>query len=179
MLTLSDIAARVQGALRPMAQAITYRATALLSPKAAALAPVGAATVTLNGLPAGMDRVKAGDSFNSGLQTFTAEVLAANGVIANAPFTPALTTQIAAGAVVQITRNTDTACKGFVEFLDTGRPMQSPNVKQLGMSVTILADSLPFSPKVGDTLIANGRAKKIENVALDPAGAAWVVLAQG
>jgi hypothetical protein len=179
MLTLADIAARVQSTMRPMAQSIIYRATALFSPRAAALAPVGATTITLNNLPAGMDRVKVGDTFNSGLQTFTSEVVAVGGVITSAPFTPALTTQIASGATVSVTRNTDTESKGFVELLDTSRTGTSPLVKQTGMSATIFTDSMPFAPKVGDTIIASGRNKKIENVGLDPAGVAWAVLAQG
>lgn len=179
MLTLSDIAARVQGALTPLAGDIVYRVTALLTVKTASAVTAGATSVTLTGLPAGMDRVKAGDTFNSGLQTFTAEVVAVNGTITAAPFAPALTGPLASGTSLQVVRNADTPCKGFVEFLDTGKPMQSPRVKQLGMSATILANSLPFAPKVGDTLISNGRVKKIENVGLDPAGTAWVVLAQG
>ena len=179
MLTPDDIAARVQATFRPMAKPLVYRTTALYSPKAAALTPVGTTTITLNTLPVGIDRVKVGDTFNSGLQTFTAEVLAVGGVITNAPFTPALTVQIAAGAAVQVTRNIDTPCRGWCEWLDTSKPLTSGLVKQTDQSVTILADSLPFTPKVGDRAGEAGRPKTINNIGRDPAGTGWVLQTTG
>lgn len=179
MLSPAFIAAGVQRALRPMAQPIIYRQTALLSVKVAALTLVGAATITLNTLPAGMDRVKPGDNFGSGMQTFTAEVLAVGGVITAAPFNPALTAQLAAGSTVQITRNTDTPCSGFIEWLDTSKAMASALVKQMDASVTILADTLPFTPRIGDKIVADGRVKTINNIARDPAGTAWVLQVTG
>lgn len=179
MLTPANIAARVQKTWRPMTQALIYRVTSLFSPKAASAAAIGATTISLNTLPAGLDRVLPGDTFGSGLYRFTAEVVAAGGVISAAPFTPALSAGISSGAVVQVSRTVDTECRGFYQWLDTSQAMASPMVKSMDAVALVLCDSLPFTPRVGDKIVANGRSKGIVNIGKDAAGAAWTIQVTG
>ena len=179
MLSLADLAARAQRLMAPMAVPLTYRVTATYSAKAAASAAIGATVVSIGTLPAGLAGVVAGDQLVMGAQTRTvaADALAVAGTIA-APITVALTTAITSGSAITINRTTDYACKGFPERLDTSTSI-APGVTVGDWTVTVLADTLALAPKIGDSVMADGKARVVKNVGKDPAGCAWVLQCSG
>ncbi|MBI1209239.1 MAG: hypothetical protein GC191_18370 [Azospirillum sp.] len=122
--------------------------------------------------------MKIGDSMVSGTRTFTAEVVASGGTITAAPFTPALTAQITSGSTVTVTRNTDSPCLGLVEWLDTSTEL-APGISVKDGRITVLAESLPLTPKAQHTVIVDGKPRSIKNAARDPASAMWVLLVSG
>ncbi len=169
----------IQKGLRPMAGTLSYRTTSLLNARAPEGAIVGATSLTLGTLPAGLTRIAIGDQFAGGLYTFTGAVAATAGTITAAPFTPALVTPLTAGAPVAVMRNNDIDCLGWVEWLDSSTET-APNVKQGDARITILADTLlllgvPFQPKDNAKIVENGKVWNIENVGRDPVGAGWVL----
>ncbi|MBI1209666.1 MAG: hypothetical protein GC191_20580 [Azospirillum sp.] len=177
MMQLSDIASRVQRALRPVGQDLTYRVTTSFAPKAAATVSAGASSITLGTLPAGMTGVMANDTFGAGVYRITADVPAISGTIV-ASFTPPLVSQISSGATVTVIRYTDSPCLGFVEWLDTSSEL-APGISVKDGRITVLADSLPLTPKALDTVIVDGKPRSIKNAARDPASAMWVLLVSG
>ncbi len=157
---------------------LLYRTATLYQPKASASAAVGATRFSLNALPAGLDRVLPGDTFGGGVYTISDEVDAAAGAIAAVPFTPALKAPIAAGAIVALSRNADTPCRGTVEWLDTSSE-PAPGVKQGDARITIPAGTLPFAPDLADRLVDDGKTWTIENIARDRDGIAWTLQVKG
>lgn len=175
---LTDLAARVQGALRPLAAPMSYRTATTFQARTAAPAAAGATVLQLTP-PAGMDRVHPGDTFSTGgpaLKTVTAEVAAAGGVIA-APFSPPLAAALPAGASVPITRATSCTVQGWEETMDATRPA-SALVQANDTTLCILADSLPLEPAPGHQVVAGaGRVLTVRHASRDGSGAVWRILA--
>jgi len=178
MTELDDLAADVQAGLADLAGPLVYRVTTNFTAKTTALVPVGATSVTLGTLPAGFDRILAGDTavIGGAPRTFTADALAVAGTI-TASFTPALTAQVAASTSVSVVRVTDTACRGFMELLDTSTTL-APGVAVKDCRYSVLANTLPVTPKATSGIMVgpDGTPRTVKNAGLDPAGAVWEVL---
>lgn len=170
---LAELGARIQSALEPLAGPLVYRTTETFNAKAAALAPVGATTVSITNLPAGFTGVQAGDvCLTGGRRTFTAAVSAVAGTIANAPLSSALVSAIPAGMTIQVQRDTDTACSGWSEAADTAIAV-GVSVVTGEVVFNILVDSLPDEPKVNAFIVDGGRSRQIKHVSQDAMGAVW------
>ena len=161
-----------------IARDFTCRALSGFSVKAGASAAIGATTITLGTLPVGLAGVIGGDQLVMGAQTRTvaADALAVTGSI-SAPITAALTAAVTSASAITITRKTDAACSGWLEQLDVTSVVGL--VTAGDAAITILANTLSATPRVGDQIIADGKAWVIKSVARDPSGCAWVLQCSG
>jgi hypothetical protein len=169
---LADLGQRVRAAFAPLAGPLTYRTSVTFSARAAVAAPVGATTLSLNGLPSGLAGVQAGDRINAGPIVVSAPVSAAGGSIANIPLSAPLPAPIAAGALVTLQRDSDTPCQGWPEDATTAIAV-GVSVVTGNRVFNVLADSLPAAPAVNACIVEDGKAWQIKAATTDPTGAVW------
>ena len=174
---MAAIATRIQKKLRRLAVDLIYRRSTLYNLRAAGAVAAAASAISLDGLPSGFVGILAGDHFMGGSYKFAVDTPESGGVVSDAPFTPQLAQPIADGAFVAVVRDSDTDCRGWIELLD--ETQLAPGIKEIEARVTVLFESLPFEPRIGDLIVAEGHARRIAAIARDAAGAAWILPVKG
>lgn len=175
---LSDLAARVQGALRPLASPLTIRRPETIRCTVAAPAAVGATQLQLT-VQAGAAGLLSGDSFTAGgtaLKTVAADA-PATGDTCTVSFAPALTAPIAAGAAIQVSRTTAYQCLGWEEGLDLVR-VQNTLISASDTSLCVLTAGLSIDPAAADVIVSGGRTFTIKSAARDGIAAVWRLIAR-
>lgn len=177
-------ARRIAGAYGRVVFPLTLRRITLFSPKASVARAIGDTTISLNALPAGMDRVKVNDTFSAGggaTKTISAETLAVGGVITNVPFSPALTAAITAASTVQINRYTFWTVKGYTR--QYGASELVGGITQGDGEAFILATSIPAdygNPRAGDTCFDRfGRTGNVQQVTYEADLGFWKLQVRG
>lgn len=175
---LTDLAARVQGALRPLASSLTIRRPETIRCTAAAPAAAGATQLQLT-VPAGTGGLLTGDSFTAGgtaLKTIAADAPATGGTC-TVTFAPSLTAAIAAGAAIQVNRDAGYACNGWEEGLDLSR-VQNTLIEAKDTMLCVLTDGLTIDPAAGDFIVSGGRTFTIKTATRDGMAAVWRIIAR-
>lgn len=145
--------------------------------RAAAAAPIGSTAVSLTTLPAGFDRVKAGDYATFGgttVKTFSGETVAVGGTITNAPFSPATTSAVAANVQINVSRTTLYTVRGYTR--QYGASELLGNIVLGDGEAVILATSLPagFEFKANDRVFDRfGSQGSIKQARYDAELALW------
>ena len=175
---LTDLAARIQGALRPLASPLTIRRPETIRCTVAAPAAAGATQLQLT-VPAGTAGLLTGDSFTAGgtaLKTVAADAPATGGTC-TVIFAPALTAAIAAGATIQVARTAVYPCLGWEEGLDLVR-VQNTLIGATDTSLCVLVDGLTIDPAAGDAIVSGGRSFTIKTATRDGMAAVWRIIAR-
>lgn len=168
MTILSDLSARVQGALAPLAGSAVYEVAETVQAKAAGAVPAGATTMTLTGGPA-----IPGDTFTAGgLGTRTISAVEGTGVL----FSPATTAPIAAGASVTLARVQAWPVRAWVEGLDVAR-VANTLIAATDTTLCVLAEGLPVTPAAGHRVVIGGSRYVVKSAASDAIGAVWRIVA--
>ncbi|BAI72841.1 hypothetical protein AZL_022030 [Azospirillum sp. B510] len=174
---LSDLAARVQGALRPLASPLTIRRTETIRCVVATPAAAGATMLQLT-VPAGTAGLLTGDSFTAGgtaLKTVAADA-PATGATCTVTFAPSLTAALPAGALIQVNRTAAYPCLGWEEGLDLVR-VQNTLIGATDTSLCVLTAGLPIDPRAGDFIVSGGRTFTIKIATRDGMAAVWRLIA--
>ena len=69
-------------------------------------------------------------------------------------------------------------CQGFTAAIDLTR-VSASGIQAGDLMVTALANTLPVTPKAGDTITVDGKPRAVISAARDPAGAVWSIQVRG